>query len=64
VAGYVAIEAAIRRRLIDTLLRVTLVLALVGSIVLAIEFLPLILVGGIAGVALLAIVDNLRELRA
>jgi hypothetical protein len=64
VAGYVAIEAAIRRRLIDTLLRVTLVLAMVGAIVLAIQFLPLILVAGIAGIALVAIVDNLRELRA
>ena len=64
VAGYIAIEAAIRRRLIDTLLRVTLVLALVGAIVLAIQYLPLILVAGIAGVALVAIVDNLRELRA
>jgi hypothetical protein len=64
VAGYIAIEAAIRRRLIDTLLRVTLVLAMIGAVVLAIQFLPLILVAGIAGIALVAIVDNLRELRA
>jgi len=63
VVGYIVIEAATRRRLIDTILRATLVLAVIGAIVLAFEFLPLLLVVGIAGIALLAIVDNLRELR-
>ena len=63
IAGYVAIEAASRRRLIETLLRATLVLAVVGADVLVVTNLPLILVAVIAGIALLAIIDNLRELR-
>ena len=64
IAGYVAIEAASRRRLIETLLRATLVLAVAGAVVLVVTNLPLILVAVIAGIALLAIIDNLRELRA
>ena len=63
VGGYVAIEAAFRRRLVQLALRVTLFLAVIGAIVLVLAFLPLIVVGGIAGVAIIAIVDNIRELR-
>jgi hypothetical protein len=43
---------------------VTLFLAVISAILLAIEFLPLILVASIAGIALLAIIDNVRELRS
>ncbi len=64
VGGYVAIEAAFRRRLVELALRLTLFFAIVGAVVLAIEFLPLLIVGSIAAVAVLAIVDNIRELRA
>ncbi len=64
VGGYVAIEAAFRRRLVELALRVTLFLAVVGAIVLVVEFLPLIIVGSIAGLAVIAIVDNVRELRS
>lgn len=63
VGGYVAIEAAFRRRLVQLGLRVTLVLAAIGALVLVLEFLPLIIVGSIAAVAIIAIVDNIRELR-
>lgn len=63
IGGYVAIEAAFRRRLIELGLRVTVFLAVIGALVLAIEFLPLIIVVSIGGVALIAIVDNVRELR-
>jgi hypothetical protein len=63
VGGYIAIEAAFRRRLVQLALRVTLFLALIGALVLAIEFLPLLIVGSIAGIALIAIIDNIRELR-
>jgi hypothetical protein len=45
-------------------LRVTLLLAGIGAIVLAVEFLPLLIVGSIAAIALLAIIDNVRELRS
>ena len=64
VGGYVAIEAAFRRRLVEFVLRLTLVLAVVGAIVLGITYLPLLIVGAIGGIALLAIIDNIRELRA
>lgn len=63
IGGYIAIEAASRRRLVQLILRVTLVLAGIGAIVLAIAFLPLLIVGSIAAIALLAIIDNVRELR-
>jgi hypothetical protein len=64
VGGYVAIEAAVRRRLVELALRLTLVLAIAGAIVLVASYLPLVIVGSVAGVALLAIVDNIRELRS
>lgn len=63
IGGYVAIEAAFRRRLVELGLRVTLFLAVIGALVLAWQFLPLIIVASIGGVALIAIVDNIRELR-
>ena len=63
VGGYVAIEAAFRRRLVDLVLRLTLVLAVVGAIVLAVTQWQFFLVGAVAGIAILAIVDNVRELR-
>jgi hypothetical protein len=64
IGGYIAIEAASRRRLVQLALRITLLLAGIGAIVLAIEFLPLLIVGSIATIALLAIIDNVRELRS
>jgi len=64
VGGYVAIEAAFRRRLVELALRVTLFLAVIGALVLAIAYLPLLIVGSIAGIALIAIIDNIRELRS
>jgi hypothetical protein len=63
IGGYFAIEAAFRRQLIELWLRFTLFLAAVGAIVLALEFWPMIIVGSIAGIAILAIVDNVRELK-
>ena len=59
-----ALEAAFRRRLVQFGLRVTLALAGISAVVLAINFLPLIIVAAVAGIALLAIIDNVRELRA
>ena len=63
VGGYVAIEAAFRRRLVALALRLTLFMAVIGAAVLALEFLPLLIVASIAGIAVLAIIDNIRELR-
>ena len=54
VGGYVAIEAAFRRRLVELALRVTTFLAVVGALVLAVAYLPLLVVGAIAGLAIAA----------
>jgi uncharacterized membrane protein len=64
IGGYLALEAAFRRRLVELLLRLTLLLAILGAIVLAVAYLPLLIVAAVAGVALLAIIDNVRELRS
>jgi fatty acid desaturase len=62
--AYLAIEAAFRRRLVELALQVTIVLAIAGALVLLVTFLPLVIVALVAGVAILAIVDNVRELRS
>ena len=63
VGGYIAIEAAFRRRLVQLALQVTLFLAVIGAIVLVLAYLPLLIVASVAGIALIAIIDNIRELR-
>jgi hypothetical protein len=63
IVGYVVIEAAFRRRLTALALTATLILATVGAIVLILTHLALVIVAAVGLVALLAIVDNIRELR-
>jgi hypothetical protein len=63
VGGYVGIEAAIRGRLVQLALTLTLTLAVLGAIILVVNYLPLIIVAGVAVVAILAMIDNVRELR-
>ncbi len=63
VGAYLLLEAAFRRRLTALLLRVTLVLAAVGALVLLYEYAGLVIVAGIVGLALLIFADNVRELR-
>lgn len=62
--AYIAIEAAFRRRLVRLALQVVLVLAGIGAVILVVAYLPLLIVGAIATLAVVAIVDNVRELRA
>lgn len=62
VAGFAVLEALFRRRLIELLLRITLALAIVGAVVLIVTDAALALVLAVVGVALLTLVDNLREL--
>jgi hypothetical protein len=64
IGGYLILEAAFRRRLIDLLLRITLVMALVGAIVLAIAYATQIVVAAVVAVAVLTLIDNVREIRA
>jgi hypothetical protein len=64
VLGYLLLEAAFRRSLIDLLLRMTLVMAMIGAVILVIgNVIPLVLLAVIV-VAVLTLVDNVREIRA
>jgi hypothetical protein len=62
VAVYAVIEAAFRRRLGVLLLRTTLVLAIVATIILVWTHLTFIVVGGIVALALFTLLDNVREI--
>ncbi len=64
VGGYIILEAAFRRRLIDLLLRITLFMALVGGVVLAVGYATQIVLLVVVGVAVLTLIDNVREIRA
>ena len=62
-AGYTVIEAAFRRRLTLLTLRVELILAMVCAAILVWEGLSFIVVGAVAALALVVVLDNVRELR-
>jgi hypothetical protein len=62
IAVYMVMEAAFRRRLGALLLRATLFLAIVASIILVLNHLTLLVVGAIVGLALFTLVDNVRDI--
>ena len=62
-AGYTVLEAAFRRRLTLLTLRVELVLAMISAAILVWEGLFIIVVAAVAGLALVVVLDNVRELR-
>ena len=62
--GYFILEAAFRRQLITLLLRIALALALVGAVVLAVDYAVELVVLAVLGVAVMTLVDNVREIRA
>jgi hypothetical protein len=62
--GYVAIETIIRRRVLQTLLDLTLILAGIAVVVLVATSLVLVLALAVVAVGLVILRDNLRELRA
>lgn len=62
-AVYLLIEAILRSRLTRLLVATTVVLAVVALAVLVFEFVAEILIGILAAIALVAIADNIRELR-
>lgn len=61
VVGYALIEAALRRRFTQLVLRATLLLAIMGAAVLIWEFRLQAVLVGIISVALLIFADNIRE---
>jgi hypothetical protein len=62
VAGFVVVEAVFRRRLVDLMLRITVLLAAVGAVVLLVTNAALVLVLAVLTVAVLTLVDNLGEI--
>jgi hypothetical protein len=61
VIGYILIESALRRRLTTVLLRVALVLAVVTAVILVFDFSLELVLAAVAGLALLVVADNVRE---
>jgi len=64
VVGYVAIETAIRRRILETLLDITLILAAVALIIVIVENGLLVIALAVVAVGFVILRDNVRELRS
>lgn len=64
VVGYVAIETIIRRRVLETLLDVTLILAAISLVVIAVQNYVVVIAFAILAVGIVILRDNLRELRS
>jgi hypothetical protein len=64
IGGYVVLESAFRRRLTQLTMRLVLVLAVIGVVVLVWELRLLLIVAALVGLALVVFSDNLREIRA
>ena len=60
---YLAIEAFFRRDVRVLVLRISMALALISAVILAVTFLRELLLAGLLGLGLLLIADNLGELR-
>jgi hypothetical protein len=58
-----AIEAATRNRLTNYLLTTVIILALIASVILVIEFWQIIIALAVIAAVIFMVVDNLRELR-
>jgi hypothetical protein len=61
VGGYIVIEAALRRRLTTLALRAVLGLAVVTAALLAYDFRLELVLAGVAALALVVVLDNVRE---
>jgi len=62
VAGFIVVEALLRRRLVELLLRITVLLAVVGAVILLVTNAALVLVLAVMTVAVITLVDNLSEI--
>ncbi|MFO7533509.1 MAG: hypothetical protein R6W93_13695 [Candidatus Limnocylindrales bacterium] len=59
--GYILIESALRRRLTRLLLRSVLILAVVGALILVVDFALELVLLAVVGLALVVVLDNVRE---
>ena len=64
IAGFITIEATIRRRLVNLLLNVTIILAVVTGLILIIKFWWLVVLIGAFALVITITKENLRELRS
>jgi hypothetical protein len=62
-AGYVALEALVRRRFLRLLLELTILLAAIGTAVLLVTNLALFVAAGLLAIGYMVLRDNVRELR-
>ena len=62
-AVYIAIESFFSRRVANLVLRVSVFLAMIGALILAVTYIRELVLAGLLGLGLLLIVDNLGELR-
>ena len=58
---YIVIDAAFRRRLGSLILRITIVLAAVASVILVYTYATALIIALIIGLALFTLLDNVRE---
>jgi hypothetical protein len=63
IGGYFVVEAAFRRRLMQVLLRLTLLLAVISLAIVAVTYATYIVIAAIAGLAFVVLADNVREVR-
>jgi hypothetical protein len=63
-AGYVAIEALVRRRFLRLLLNLTIMLAIVAGVIVVVTNLPVFVAAGLLAIGFLILRDNVRELRS
>ncbi|MFL5714607.1 MAG: hypothetical protein ACJ769_08110, partial [Chloroflexota bacterium] len=62
-ASYLAIESFFDKNIIELVLRITVVLAFVSALILAVTFLRELLLVGLLGLGVLLIADNVGEIR-
>ena len=60
--GYILIELALRRRLTRLLLRSVLILAVLGALILAVDFALELVLLAVVGLAIVVVLDNVREI--
>ena len=63
IVGYALLEATFRRRLTNVLLAATVLLAVLAVIILAIRFASELVIFGVILLAVIVLIDNMRELR-
>jgi hypothetical protein len=63
IAGYVAIEALVRRRFLALLLDTTIILAVIGSLILIWSYVPEFIAVALLVIGFVILRDNIRELR-